>query len=99
MTRWVPRRRRQTPETVHRGSDPAPTNPLLTRRRSKLRRRLDLDVREARVFRLLFVATMLLLPEFALTSIAQSQATTGVIEGTVADESGGRLPGAAHRAR
>ena len=31
---------------------------------------------------------------FASTGYAQSQATTGVIEGTVSDETGGRLPGA-----
>jgi hypothetical protein len=31
---------------------------------------------------------------FAATGLAQSQATTGVIEGTVSDETGGRLPGA-----
>src|SRR5947207_15929496 len=39
----------------------------------------------------------LILLAFTLTpvgALAQSQATTGVIEGTVSDETGGRLPGA-----
>ncbi len=39
---------------------------------------------------LMFIVTT----AFAATGFAQSQATTGVIEGTVSDETGGRLPGA-----
>src|SRR4051812_1422575 len=44
------------------------------------------------------VGTVLLALTVALASVpafAQSQATTGVIEGTVSDPQGGRLPGAA----
>jgi hypothetical protein len=44
--------------------------------------------------RALFLFSVLLLGSFSIV-FAQSQATTGVIEGTVSDEGGGVLPGAA----
>src|SRR5216684_2397703 len=50
-------------------------------------------LREVRMYRVMG----LMLVAFALTPVgvrAQSQATTGVIEGSVSDETGGRLPGA-----
>src|SRR6267143_1559762 len=50
-------------------------------------------LREVRMYRVMG----LILVAFALMPVgvrAQSQATTGVIEGTVSDETGGRLPGA-----
>lgn len=47
----------------------------------------------SRSWRALFLFSFLLLAPFT-TLFAQSQATTGVIEGTVSDEGGGVLPGA-----
>ncbi|HEX3129575.1 MAG TPA: carboxypeptidase regulatory-like domain-containing protein [Thermoanaerobaculia bacterium] len=48
----------------------------------------------SRMRRALFLFSVLLLGSFSIV-FAQSQATTGVIEGTVSDEGGGVLPGAA----
>jgi len=47
-------------------------------------------MRHASALRLFFVAFLILLP---VLTFAQSQATTGVIEGTVTDATGGVLPG------
>jgi hypothetical protein len=46
------------------------------------------------VHRFVIVFLLLFGPPLAAVGAAQSQATTGVIEGTVSDETGGRLPGA-----
>ena len=47
-------------------------------------------MRHSSVLRPLFVLLLVFVPLFVF---AQSQATTGVIEGTVADPTGGVLPG------
>ena len=46
------------------------------------------------MYRLLLVALLSFTLPWASSAAGQSQATTGVIEGTVSDETGGRLPGA-----
>jgi outer membrane receptor for ferrienterochelin and colicin len=46
------------------------------------------------MYRLLIVALLSCILPWASSAAGQSQATTGVIEGTVSDETGGRLPGA-----
>ena len=46
------------------------------------------------MYRFLLVALLSFTLPWASSAAAQSQATTGVIEGTVSDETGGRLPGA-----
>jgi hypothetical protein len=49
---------------------------------------------EAPVHRFVIVFMLMFAPSLVASGAAQSQATTGVIEGTVSDETGGRLPGA-----
>ncbi len=55
---------------------------------------IDMTSEEAAVRRAITVLMVIIALACASTGYAQSQATTGVIEGTVSDETGGRLPGA-----